>query len=244
MLSKSQARIFFLGGTIVFGGIFLALTYDSMKQVPKQTKDQNLTENVVKGKELWEKNNCMGCHTLFGEGAYYAPELTQVVKRRGEAWIKAFLKDPQAMFPGERKMVQYNFTDSEINSIFEFLNWCGGVDLNGFPADPPLKEKMGSKNAVAATASSSGFKSEPPAVFSQICIACHSINGSGGVVGPALDQVDQKYSEQELKAWLTDPNAVKPGTKMPKLPLTTQQIESLTSFLLKQESKNALEGDM
>jgi nitric oxide reductase subunit C len=47
----------------------------------------------------------------FGEGAYYAPELTKVVERRGAAWISLFLKDPQKMFPGQRKMVQYNFTD-------------------------------------------------------------------------------------------------------------------------------------
>ncbi len=30
---------------------------------------------VVLGKKVWEDNNCIGCHTLLGEGAYFAPEL-------------------------------------------------------------------------------------------------------------------------------------------------------------------------
>ncbi len=70
MLSKSQASAFFLGGTGLCTAAFLALTYDSHKQVPKQTNEHNLTAQVIAGKEIWEANNCMGCHTLFGEGAY------------------------------------------------------------------------------------------------------------------------------------------------------------------------------
>jgi nitric oxide reductase subunit C len=71
---------------------------------------------VVHGKELWESNNCMGCHTILGEGAYYAPELTKVVERRGEAVAAGLPQGPQAMFPGQRKMVQYDFTDEEIDA--------------------------------------------------------------------------------------------------------------------------------
>jgi nitric oxide reductase subunit C len=34
----------------------------------------------------------MGCHTILGEGAYYAPELTKVIERRGEGYVKAVLQ--------------------------------------------------------------------------------------------------------------------------------------------------------
>ena len=111
MLTKSQARVFFLGGTGLFTAIFVALTVDSMRKIPAQTNQDQITPEVVAGKKIWESNNCMGCHTLFGEGAYYAPELTKVVDRRGAPWIRMFLKDPEAMFPGQRKMVNYNFSD-------------------------------------------------------------------------------------------------------------------------------------
>ena len=80
----------------------------------------------------------MGCHTLLGEGAYYAPELTKVYERRGPEFIKAMLRDPQAMYPGQRRMVQYHFTDAEIEAMVAFLQWIGGMDLNGFPPRPTL----------------------------------------------------------------------------------------------------------
>ena len=92
MLSKSQARLFFFGGTIVTFIIFIGLSWHSLSvEVPKHTHEENLTAQVVRGKVLWEANNCMGCHTIMGEGAYYAPELTKVVERRGEGYMKAVL---------------------------------------------------------------------------------------------------------------------------------------------------------
>src|SRR4029453_2684065 len=138
MLSKSAARAFFLLGTIGFSAVFLLLTIDTIRRVPAQTKQQNLTEQVVHGKHLWERNNCVGCHTLLGEGASYAPELTKVYERRGPEFIKAMLRDPQAMYPGQRRMVKYNFTDAEIAALVAFLQWIGDMDLNGFPAKPTL----------------------------------------------------------------------------------------------------------
>ncbi len=111
MLSKSAAKAFFLGGTALCSTVFLGLTIDTFRQIPARTNAAALTDAVKRGKHLWEDNNCMGCHTLFGEGAYYAPELTKVYERRGPVFIRSMLKDPEAMFPGQRKMVNYHFKD-------------------------------------------------------------------------------------------------------------------------------------
>src|ERR1700692_3937534 len=111
MLSKSQAKSFFLIGTAVCATAFIGLTLDTFNRIPKQTHAENLTPEVIRGKHLWESNNCMGCHTIMGEGAYYAPELTKVFDRRGEIYIKSMLKDPEAMYPGGRKMTNYHFSD-------------------------------------------------------------------------------------------------------------------------------------
>ena len=142
MLSKSQARAFFLGGTVLTFAVFLGLSWHTLSsEIPKQTNPEKLTEAVIKGKALWESNNCMGCHTLFGEGAYYAPELTKVIDRRGEAFVKVVLTSPVPWAPKGRKMVAYGFTDEEAQNLIEFMKWCGEVDLNGFPADPPYKNQ-------------------------------------------------------------------------------------------------------
>lgn len=140
MLSKSQARTFFLGGTVLTFAIFLGLSWHTMStEVPKQTHEENLTPEVVRGKQLWESNNCMGCHTIFGEGAYYAPELTKVVERRGDGYIKAVLTSKQPWSPRGRKMVAYNFSEPEANDLLAFFKWVGEVDLNGFPPKPKYK---------------------------------------------------------------------------------------------------------
>lgn len=227
MLSKSQARIFFLGGTGVFTAIFLALTWDSMRQIPKLTNDDKITPEVARGKELWEANNCMGCHTLFGEGAYYAPELTKVVERRGKPWIKLFIQDPQKMFPGERKMVKYNFDGRQIDDLIAFLEWCGEVDLQGFPPKPPLQ------NQLKPTATTSDLSGPPaPELFKTICQACHMVGGVGGVIGPALDEVHKRKSKEELLEWIADPQRLKPGSAMPQIDMTPEQREEIVTWLL------------
>lgn len=255
MLSKSQARTFFLGFTTLFSGVFLGLTVDTIRQNPERSHEDKLTPSVVAGKQLWDENNCMGCHTLLGEGAYYAPELTKVVERRGEAWIKVFLEDPEAMYPGRRKMVKYDFTEEEKDQLIAFFTWVGNIDTNGFPRKPDLTTAgvlvatadvaggdakvpdvpAGNGNAAgpaSAPVVATQAADAPPAYFSQVCQGCHMANGVGGVVGPKLDGVAARYTPEKLDAWLKDPQAVKPGTTMPNLQLPDATRQELVTWLM------------
>ena len=143
MLSKKQARAFFLGGTVVTFLIFIGLTIFSFSKAQDQTNHENITESVVRGKHLWEKNNCMGCHTILGEGGYYAPELTKVIDRRGKGYIKAVLMSPIAWEPNGRKMVAYGFSEEEALDLIAFFDWIDDIDLNGFDTvvSPLAKDK-------------------------------------------------------------------------------------------------------
>jgi nitric oxide reductase subunit C len=225
MLSKSQARWFFLGGTLFFSLIFVFLTVDTLREIPARQNSEALTAQVVRGKTIWDQNNCMGCHTILGEGAYYAPELTRVVERRGEEWIALFLKDPEAMFPGQRRMVQYDFNDGQIQDVIAFFAWIGGIDTNGFPPEPNLRPASAPIVAVAVGPA-------PPEYFGKVCIACHAVGGTGGVVGPALDGVGSRMARAELDRWLADPAAVKPGTAMPNLGLPEATRADLVDWLV------------
>ena len=139
MLSKKQAKTFFLGGTVVTFLVFIGLTIYSFSKSNDQSNYGDLTESAVRGKEIWETNNCMGCHTILGEGAYYAPELTKVVDRlnakysgAGEEVIKSILMSEVPWQPNGRKMVAYGMTDAEASDMVEFFKWIGNIDLNGF----------------------------------------------------------------------------------------------------------------
>ena len=231
MLSKSAARLFFILGTVFFSLVFLGLTVDTLRQVPERSNAEAMTDAVKRGHDLWTDNNCMGCHTILGEGAYYAPELTKVIDRRGKPWIRAFIKDPQAMFPGRRKMVQYDFDDGQIDDLLAFFQWIGRIDTNGFPPEPDLAPKL--QNAQLISNLGAGVDgADHPEMFRTICVSCHALSGKGGNVGPALDDVAQRYTREELDRWLSDPQGVKPGTSMPQLPMDETVRAELVDFLM------------
>ena len=141
MLSKSQARAFFLGGTVIFSGVFIALTVDTVRQTDARTKSQNLTDAVKRGKLIWEKNNCMGCHTILGEGAYFAPELGNVMKRwkvqddpaAATEMLKGWMTSMPTGIEGRRQMPHFNLTDEEFKNLADFLLWTGKINTQNWP---------------------------------------------------------------------------------------------------------------
>jgi nitric oxide reductase subunit C len=131
--TKSMARNIFYGGTVFFILLFLALTFDSMQTLPKRDNRANLTPAVVAGKKIWETNNCIGCHTLFGEGAYFAPELGNVYKRRGPEFIKAWIQGQPTGAPGRRQMPNFHLTDQQLNDLVEFLKYSSEINTANWP---------------------------------------------------------------------------------------------------------------
>ncbi len=75
------------------------------------------------------------------------------------------------------------------------------------------------------------------------CTSCHIIDGvstTATVVAPNLTHIASRdviagaslnFTEDDLKAWLANPPAVKPGSYMPNLHLTSDQIDSLIAYL-------------
>ncbi len=137
-LTTSMARNIFYGGTVFFVLLFLALTYRNEQILPTRDNRANLTEQVVAGKRIWETRNCVGCHTLLGEGAYFAPELGNVYKRRGGAaggteFIKAWIKAQPTGTPGRRQMPQFNLSEKELDEIAAFLKYVSEINTSNWP---------------------------------------------------------------------------------------------------------------
>ena len=136
VFTKSMARNIFYGGSVFFFLLFLVLTFDTVNTLPKRDNRAAITPVVVQGKLLWEENDCIGCHTLLGEGAYYAPELGNVYQRFGNSTdaIKAFIASrPKEGIPGRRSMPQFNLSEEELNAIAEFLKYSSGINASGWP---------------------------------------------------------------------------------------------------------------
>lgn len=133
--STSAARNMFFGGTIFFFLVFLALTYNTEQILPERDQRAQLHANpqIAAGKKVWETNNCIGCHTLMGEGAYFAPELANVYKRRGPEFIKAWIQSQPTGTPGRRQMPQFNLTEAELDAMVAFLKYASEINTANWP---------------------------------------------------------------------------------------------------------------
>ncbi|HGX93855.1 MAG TPA: cytochrome c [Candidatus Tenderia sp.] len=134
--TKSMARNIYLGGGVFAFLLFLGLTVDTMERLPERDHRENITPAVALGKKVWEDNNCIGCHTLLGEGAYFAPELGNVYTRLGndKEAIKIMIQSrPVEGVPGRRSMPQFNLSDEELEGIAEFLKWTSEINTNNWP---------------------------------------------------------------------------------------------------------------
>jgi nitric oxide reductase subunit C len=128
--TKGMARNIYYGGAVFFLLVLIGLTVDTVKRLPATDNRENLTDTVVLGKKVWEVNNCIGCHTLLGEGAYFAPELGNVYTRFGDSTdaIKGYIMSrPVDGVPGRRSMPQFNLTEEELEAVAQFLKYIDGV---------------------------------------------------------------------------------------------------------------------
>ena len=210
-MTNRQARIFAWGSTIAAALLFLGLTLDSHRQFPELTNAENITPEVTHGKDVWHKYNCINCHTLFGEGAYYAPDLTKITQHRGEAYLQAYMRDPAAFYDEQRHrrlMPQQNLSEEEISNLIKFLDWVATVDNQGWPQRPILvtggfTAVAGGSGAGGTAPVQSGSTSvgvRPVSPDSDIralgenvfrtavpgCVACHSRAPGADGAGPSL----------------------------------------------------------
>jgi len=101
------------------------------------------------GKLGSQAKNCMDCHTLMGNGAYYAPDLTkawldpawgpegsmQAVtgKSTKEEAMAEFLQHPELYPTHARMMPNLGITAQEAKGLVAFLKHLSSIDTNGFP---------------------------------------------------------------------------------------------------------------
>ncbi|MEJ5339907.1 MAG: c-type cytochrome [Aquificaceae bacterium] len=108
-------------------------------------------ELITKGKLVIQSRNCMDCHTLLGNGAYYAPDLTkawldpkwekQIMPMVGansrEEAMKVWLMNPDKYPTWVRRMPNLRLTEEEARAVVAYLKWMSAIDTNGFPANFP-----------------------------------------------------------------------------------------------------------
>ncbi|RXJ57598.1 c-type cytochrome [Candidatus Marinarcus aquaticus] len=111
--------------------------------------EEEAMELVNLGKLASQAKNCMDCHTLLGNGAYYAPDLTKAwldpmwadngsyqamtgQATKEDAMVE-FLTNPSSYPSHERMMPNLGITEHEAKGLVAFLKHMSSIDTNGFP---------------------------------------------------------------------------------------------------------------
>jgi cytochrome c oxidase subunit 2 len=89
----------------------------------------------------------------------------------------------------------------------------------------------------------SGDAAQGAQLFQQLtCASCHAIAGTAAQanIGPDLTHIASRQTigagvldnnPQNLTAWIDNPQAIKPGVRMPDLGLTSQQVQELVAYM-------------
>lgn len=127
--------------------------------------------NVDRGEKLFRTKGCLNCHAVNGAGGNVGPDLAKISGIDTPiAWTQTMWNHAPLMEAGmERAGAQWpNFAGSEMNDLLAFIRArSGGLrsERRLLPANPY-----------------NGWK-----VFQDKgCIACHTVKGEGGVIGPEL----------------------------------------------------------
>ena len=139
-------------------------------------------EVFVRGKTLFNREGCLGCHKARGVGGILGPDLT----RQGEKtrhdysfqniagaqtvsnWLKEHFRDPEMVSPGSQ-MLRIDLEEQEIEALATFVMGLSRPDI---PFDyftmPTLNEFKGIRDSIRGSEG-----------YAILCSACHGKQGEG-----------------------------------------------------------------
>lgn len=247
-----------MSGTRLFFAVCLVITIVALALAIPATMPTNAMPPAPSvGMGIWESYKCEGCHTLYGQGGAYAPDLTHIYATRGGDYLREFLLNPGAFHPGQRQMPMFGLTKSETDNLLAFLQWVGEQPAaQDWPPHPILVSGASSGASESGSTSSAAVSDDPVVrgkyLFSNapaICSTCHSLQPDVVIVGPSLAGVANRAgnrvaglsAEEYIRTSIVhSSDFIVPGFQdvMQKNfgdVLTSDQINDLIAFLMTQK---------
>lgn len=171
---------------------------------------------------------CVNCHAATGEAAAHlrpkrGPDLTKVGERLKPEWFVTYLGDPHAVKPTTTMPhVLAGLPAAErqrtATALAHYLAASGRLDLGPVNNGQKANEKEG-----AAIYERAG------------CAACHGSRAKAETTLPdqiPLVGIAEKWTPRALDAFLANPLATRPGSRMPALPLKDDARRHVVASLL------------
>ncbi len=175
---------------------------------------------LSRGRAIMSRFGCYACHLVRNHEDFRAdaPPLSTIGLKTGAAWLRLWLKNPQTVDPNTT-MPNFDLSDEEIDELSHAL----------FARTPPA-------TLAAAIASADREPPGDPAsgrkIFAEArCISCHTVEGKGHATAPELSKVATSATRGWLLAFVRDPHAFNPLTRMPRYAFSDSEARDVVAYL-------------
>lgn len=194
----------------------LALALTTVAGRPRETHALSTPWHLAKvaGRRLVQERNCVGCHEIDAVGGDFVslvaeptlgpPLLTPEGSRVKAEWLRGFLRQPSTIRPWlSVRMPTFGLSDDEIETV-------RGYFVEIAPANPAPAE------GGPATTAAGGRE-----LFELLkCQQCHVLGAiprdqPTANLAPDLRMARERLQSDWILAWLRNPSAILPGTRMP-----------------------------
>lgn len=173
------------------------------------------------GRSLLARAGCRGCHTIPGSEVWTseAPDLDGLSQKTSPEWLKAWLRSPRDLRPATW-MPAFRLDVEEIDDLAAFL-WSLPAAA-GTTLEPEVEAPQGDSERGRT-------------LFGQSrCVSCHTIEGRGNGSAPELSGIGSKVNRRWLMAFLRNPKAFQPQTRMSRYDFTEQDLLDLSQYMMEE----------
>jgi cytochrome c551/c552 len=210
---------------------FLMGSQETSLPASYQYKPGDARHDIQEGWWVVKKYNCMGCHQfipgqqtiLMGMKQYQdvqeqlPPKLLTEGARVDPEWLRKFLSNPSLSTTDTNRngvrpylkvrMPTFSFSDNELRKLVRFFEALSQQPLPYIPEEVPVlttKETDMARSLFSSTAAP--------------CLKCHATGDPAHdkiATAPNFLLAKERLKPDWVERWITDPQAVSPGTSMP-----------------------------
>ncbi|RMD96406.1 MAG: DUF4405 domain-containing protein [Calditrichaeota bacterium] len=187
--------------------------------------EAEMVADVDQGETLFMELKCAACHLLPSQEENIPPGLEFAGNKYQVSWLRDFLREPYRIRwikKNQRPLVRMPNFD---------LSATEAANLAGYLMTYKMDFKFPAVD-MDWTETDNDMVESGKDLFGELgCNSCHTLQGSGGKIGPDLSHVGSKLQENYMFHLIKSPDKIIPGTPMKDFKLEDDDVIDLVAYL-------------
>jgi ubiquinol-cytochrome c reductase cytochrome b subunit len=166
----------------------------------------------IAGLGYFHSAHCDMCHNLLAGEPKPGPNLITAAVHHARPWLIQHFNDPSQVLP-DVKVAPTHFSLPQLNALSLFMENLTPDTASKLDDVPPNMIQGAQMYVVSA------------------CGSCHKVNGMGGGIGPPLNGVADRHSQQWIEAHFLSPQKLSPGSIMPPYHFSSAEENAIIVYL-------------